>query len=411
MLGSLTVLPALLAKLGRRVDRPRVPLLWRLTNRQGPPKVWPALLRPALKYPAVTLLVSAGAMVALALPALNMTLRAGGEDTLPRSIPVVSAYDRMTAAFPSKGTSHTVAVQAPAERSGDVRSALTALLNKTSGNPLFAQDSRPEIRTSADGRVSTVDIATPFGGNSPEATQSLRQIRDELLPATVGSVPGIEYAVGGGVAGNLDHQQNQSDTLPWVIGFVLLLTFLVMAMTFRSLAIALTALVLNALSAAAAFGVLSLVFQHSWAEGLLGFRNTGALIGWIPLFVFVVLVGLSMDYHVFVVSRIREAALRGLPTREAVAHGVTRSAGVVTSAAIVMVSVFAVFAFLSMVEMKEIGVGLSVAVFLDAMVIRVLVLPSLMCLLGRANWWPSRMGQPAPVAGPMIERVSPQPVN
>ncbi|HET9143595.1 MMPL family transporter [Actinophytocola sp.] len=391
MLGSLTVLPALLAKLGRRVDRPRIPLLWRISNRQGPPRVWPALLRPALRYPALTLVISAGAMVALALPALNMTLRSAGPETLPRSIPVVAAWDDLTTAFPSEGTSHQIAVRAPAERAGEVRTALTELLDRTQGDGLFATDARAEIRTSDDGRVSTVGIPIPYTESAPEAERSLAVLREALLPATVGRVADVDYAVGGDVARNVDYQQNQSDTLPWVVGFVLVLTFVVMAVTFRSLAVALTALVLNALSAAAAFGVLTLVFQHSWAEGLLGFTNTGAIIAWIPLFVFVVLVGLSMDYHVFVVSRIREAAQRGMSTRDAVEYGITRSAGVVTSAALVMMSVFAVFAFLSMIEMKEMGVGLATAVFLDAMIIRVLVLPSLMTLLGRANWWPSRM--------------------
>jgi RND superfamily putative drug exporter len=415
MLGSLTVLPALLAKLGRRVDKPRIPLIWRLTNRQGEPRVWPALLRPALKYPAVTLLVSTAAMVLLALPALDMKLQAGSPETLPKSIPVVATYDRLAAAYPSKGASHQVTVLAPAERSGDVEAALNRLLDRTATDSLFAHDSRPEIRSSGDGRVHIVGVATPFGANSPEAVRSLGALRDDLLPATVGRVPGAEDAVGGDVATNADQKRNQSDNLPWVVGFVLLLTFVVMAFTFRSLVIALTALVLNALSAAAAFGVLSLVFQHDWAEGLLDFTNTGAIIGWIPLFVFVVLVGLSMDYHVFVVSRIREAAMRGMSTEDAVRFGITRSAGVVTSASIVMVSVFSVFALLSMVEMKEMGVGLATAVLLDAMIVRVLVLPSLMALLGDANWWPSRAVKRArrtvPTGPEMIERVAPQPVR
>jgi putative drug exporter of the RND superfamily len=161
--------------------------------------------------------------------------------------------------------------------------------------------------------------------------------------------------------------------------------------------VAATALLLNSLSAAAAFGTMTLVFQHSWAEGILDFHSNGTLVAWIPLFVFVVLFGLSMDYHVFVVSRVREAAMTGMSTRDAVAHGISRSAGVVTSAAILMVSVFAIFATLSMNEMKQMGVGLAVAVFIDAMVIRVLVLPSLMALLGRANWWPGRIRSDAPL--------------
>ncbi len=161
-----------------------------------------------------------------------------------------------------------------------------------------------------------------------------------------------------------------------------------MVLIFRSLAVALSAIVLNLLSAAASFGVLVAVFQHTWAEGLLAFTSSGAVVSWLPLFLFVVLFGLSMDYHVFVVSRIREAALEGAPVRAAIRAGITRSAGVVTSAAIVMVGVFAVFGTLSMVEFKQLGVGLAAAILLDAAIIRVYVLPALMTALGRWNWWP-----------------------
>ena len=176
-----------------------------------------------------------------------------------------------------------------------------------------------------------------------------------------------------------------------MIGFVVLLTMLIMGWVFRSLVIAVTTALVNLLSVGAAFGVLVLTFQHHWAEGLLGFRSTGAVVNWIPLFTFAVLFGLSMDYHVFVLSRIREAAASGLSTRDAVRAGITRSAGTVTSAAIVMVSVFAIFASLHMVEMKELGLSLAVAVLVDALVIRVVVLPALMTVLGRWNWWPGRL--------------------
>ncbi len=168
---------------------------------------------------------------------------------------------------------------------------------------------------------------------------------------------------------------------------MLVLTFLVMAWTFRSVVVALTSILLNLLSAGAAYGLLVLVFQGHWAEGLLGFTSMGAIVSWLPLFLFVVLFGLSMDYHVFVVSRIREAVLRGVPTREAVAEGITGSAGTVTSAAIVMVAVFSIFATLSTIDMKQLGIGLAAAILLDATIIRAVVLPSLMTLLGPANWW------------------------
>jgi RND superfamily putative drug exporter len=163
-----------------------------------------------------------------------------------------------------------------------------------------------------------------------------------------------------------------------------------MALTFRSVVVALTSIVLNLLSAVAAYGLVVLVFQGTWAEGLLGFTSMGAVVSWLPLFLFVVLFGLSMDYHVFVVSRIREAVRNGMSNRDAVAHGITTSAGVVTSAAIVMVGVFSIFATLSTIDMKQLGVGLAAAILLDATIIRAVVLPSLMTLLGRANWWAPR---------------------
>jgi RND superfamily putative drug exporter len=409
MVGSLTVLPALLAKLGRRVDRPRVPLLGRLSNRQGPPRLWPALLRPALRKPVVTLLVATAAMLALALPALNLKLTAPDIDSLPRAIPAVQAYDRLTESFPSEGATHVVAVRSDAAKTGQVTAALTELARDAGADPLFATESgAPKIETSADGRVSTLQVPTPFRGDSTEATESLERLETQLVPGTVGRLPGVEYAVGGSVARNADDVAHQSEKLPWVVGFVLLLTFVMMTFAFRSVVVALTSILLNLLSAGAAFGVLVGVFQNKWAEGLLHFHSTGAIVSWIPLFIFVVLFGLSMDYHVFVVSRIKEAAMRGVPTRKAVADGIIGSAGVVTSAAFVMVSVFACFVFTSMTEMKEMGLGLGVAVLLDAVVIRILLLPALMTLLGKANWWPSKgvaKAERIPEQAPVLEPV------
>jgi RND superfamily putative drug exporter len=186
-----------------------------------------------------------------------------------------------------------------------------------------------------------------------------------------------------------------------VIGFVLALTMVMMAVTFCSVLVAAITTVLNLASVAACFGVLALVFQHSWSEGLLDFTAPGFVVAWIPLFLFVVLVGLSMDYHVFVLSRVREGVQRGLTPREAVRSGVASTAGVVTSAAAVMVSVFAIFATLSMVEMKQMGIGLAVAVLIDATLVRIVMLPSLLVLLGNKAWWPSK---PTP-----IEPLAPSP--
>ncbi|MFJ8630156.1 MMPL family transporter [Streptomyces sp. NPDC093568] len=416
VLASLTVLPALLAKLGRWVDKPRVPLLWRLTMRSGESRVWPALLRPALSRPVITLVVSVGALLLLAVPALDMKLKQPGSDDLSRDIPVVQAMDRLTEAFPSKGTVHQIAVEAPAAQSGEVKGALQGLLERTADNKLFAHDATPTIKESADHRVHTVDVGTPYQPKSDGARESLELLRD-WLPQAMADVPGAESAVGGKVAQGVDFTGHLEERMPWVVGFVLLLTFVTMILIFRSLAVAVSAILLNLLSAAASFGVLVAVFQHTWAEGLLDFHSSGAVVSWLPLFLFVVLFGLSMDYHVFVVSRIREAVVNGASTKESVREGITRSAGVVTSAAIVMVGVFAIFGTLSMVEFKQLGVGLAAAILLDAVIIRIYVLPALMTALGKWNWWPGKVsgdrrgpsGQVPDQAEPTRHRAEEQP--
>ncbi|MEH1130185.1 MMPL family transporter [Micromonospora sp. CPCC 206061] len=401
VIGSLTVLPAILAKLGRWVDRPRVPLLWRLSaRRSGAPKFWPAVLRPALRHPLMTLLVSVGLLLALAVPALGMKMKFPGMEDLPRTTPAMQAYDRLTAAFPSNGTVHFVAVQAPASKADDVKAALTDLASRAGGDPLFApvEAGGPEIQVSADRTVSTLEVATPYASRADEARESLDKLRDQLIPSALGTLSGVEYAVGGDVAGSVDYAEHIRGKLPLVMGFVMLLTFLVMALTFRSVVVALTSILLNLLSVAASYGLLVLVFQGTWAEGLLGFTSMESIVTWLPLFLFVVLFGLSMDYHVFVVSRIREAVRRGVPNKEAVAYGITSSAGVVTSAAIVMVAVFSIFATLSTIDMKQLGIGLAAAILLDATIIRAVVLPSAMTLLGKANWWAPKFlrERPAP---------------
>ncbi|SCG37284.1 MMPL family transporter [Micromonospora inositola] len=414
--GSLTVLPALLAKLGRWVDRPRVPLLWRLTaprtGRHGEraPRFWPAVLRPALRAPMATLVVSVGLLLALAAPALGMKLKFPGMEDLPRTTPAMQAYDRLTAAFPSTGTTHTVAVRAPAAQADRVRAALTDLAGRAAADPLFApaEGDGPKIEVSADRRVSVLEVATPYASRTDEAARSMHELRDDLAPAALRGIPGIEYAIGGGVADSEDYAAHIKEKLPLVVGFVLALTFLVMAWTFRSVVVALTSITLNLLSAGAAYGLLVLVFQGDWAEGVLGFTSMGAIVSWLPLFLFVVLFGLSMDYHVFVVSRIREGIRNGMTNREAVAYGITSSAGVVTSAAIVMVGVFAIFASLSTIDMKQLGIGLAAAILLDATIIRAVVLPSLMTLLGDANWWAPRFLR-ARAATPPADPPTPAP--
>jgi RND superfamily putative drug exporter len=394
VLGSLTVLPALLMLLGNRIDRPRVPVLWRWTMHDREPRLWPALLRPSLTRPGRTLLISTLALLALAVPAVGLTLASDSAKSLPSSIAEKQSYDRLNAAFPNHQTSSNVVVTAPAARSGNVTARLNELAARLSSDRHFI--AQPTLRTSHDATVHVLEVDAPFDGEAAAAKAGVQELRSTLVPAAVRGIPGARWAVGGETASNIDVDQHASDRLPWVIAFVVLLTMLMMGCVFRSAVIAITTAAVNLLSAGAAFGVLVLVFQHKWAEGLLGFHSTGTVINWIPLFTFAVLFGLSMDYHVFVLAQIREAAASGMSTRDAVRAGLVRSAGTVTSAAIVMVSVFAIFASLHMIEMKELGVGLAVAVLVDALVVRVIVLPSLITLLGKRIWWPGR--PPGPIA-------------
>jgi putative drug exporter of the RND superfamily len=392
VVGSLTVLPAVLVLLGPRIDRPRVPFAWRLSQRADgrESRVWGRVLRPVLAKPGATLAVSVVAMLALALPALAMKTESGSAETLPRSIPEVRSFDRLAAEFPSEQSAHMVVVEAPAAQAQAVVTALGSLEARVANDPLFARSTSGavDLRTSKDGTVHVLALPVPFDSESPSAKSGLTELRHDLLPATVGEVSGAKWSVGGDTAVNVDSANHLASHLPWVVAFVVLLTMALMAGIFRSVWLAVVTAGANLLSAGAAFGVLVLVFQHTWAQKLLDFHSTGALISWIPLFTFAVLFGLSMDYHVFVVSRIREAAAVGLPTREAVRLGVVRSAGTVTSAAIVMVSVFAIFASLHMVEMKQLGVGLAVAVLVDALVVRTVILPAAIALLGDRVWWP-----------------------
>ena len=188
-------------------------------------------------------------------------------------------------------------------------------------------------------------------------------------------------------AGTKDFNDLMKSRMPWVFAFVLGLAFVLLLMTFRSIVIPIKSILLNLLSVGSAYGILVLVFQHTWAEGILGFTSNGAITSWLPLFLFVVLFGLSMDYHVFILSRVKELVDRGMKTDEAVTKGIHQTAGTVTSAAIVMVAVFAVFATLRTIDMKQMGVGLAVAVLIDATIIRGVLLPSAMKLLGEWNWY------------------------
>jgi RND superfamily putative drug exporter len=393
VLGSITVLPALLAKLGRWVDRPRVPLLWRLNRRIGRGGLSARLLAPVVRRPVAALVVSGLAVLALSAPALGMKLQAADLETLPDSIPEVTTFRAMADLFPSEGTTATVVVHGDPGRAAEVRAGLADLEARATGTGVF--EATPDaVRTSADRRTAVLRLALPYEESDPRVERAVEDLRADLAPAALDRVDGVDVAVGGDAAESRDFVANLRTWLPVVVGFVLLLTMVMMGVAFRSVPIALVSCALNLASVGVAFGLLSLVFQHGVGEGLLDFRSPGFVIDWIPLFVLVVLVGLSMDYHVFVLSRVREHVRRGLPARLAVETGIVDTAGVVTSAAAVMVSVFAIFATLSMLEMKMMGVGLSAAILVDATIIRLVMLPAILVLLGERAWWPGTVSPP-----------------
>lgn len=380
VVGSLTVLPALLAKLGRWVDRPRIPLLWRLNRRIGVGGISGRLVRPVIRRPMVSALVAGGVLLALTIPALGMKMHQGTIDTLPQDIPAVQAYQRLQQSFPSERPAIDVVMQTGGKGSLDAaRNALEDIESTAVDAGLATVVDNP-IAVSEDGRTAVLSLSAAHPEGDARNDSSIKQLRDTIVPRATESLGGTDTAVGGIVAEGFDYE-NQPSMLPWVIAFVLILTLVMMGWTFRSVTIALLTTVLNLLSVGAAFGVLTLVFQHDWFNGLLNYESSGFVVDWIPLFCFVVLIGLSMDYHVFVLSRVREGLRQGLPYERAVEFGIRETASVVTSAAAVMVSVFAVFATLDMLEMKQMGVGLSVAILIDATLVRLVLLPALLLKL------------------------------
>jgi uncharacterized membrane protein YdfJ with MMPL/SSD domain len=383
VLGSLTVLPATLSKLGDRIETGRVPLLGRLRNRGGV-AIWSRILDRVLRRPLVSAVVAAGVLVALALPTLGMETSLGGTDDTSRDIPEMQTYDRIQAAFPSEGSAEMVVIKADDASSPKVVSGIKALQAETAGRPgLF--EGQPSVELSADETVATVTLPTTGNGTDELSNKAVDALRGDIVPGTVGKVDGVEAYTTGEAAATGDFNDAMIGHLPYVFAFVLSAAFLLLLVTFRSIVIPLKAIVLNMLSVGSAYGLLTLVFQNGLGESLgLG---SGPIAAWLPLFLFVILFGLSMDYHVFILTRVREAFDRGMSTGDAVAHGIKSTAGVVTSAAIVMVAVFSMFAMSSELQMQQMGIGLAAAVLIDATIIRGVLLPATMKLLGDWNWW------------------------
>ena len=386
VLGSLTVLPAMLAWLGDRVERLHVPFVKSLRPKHGEGRFWSAILTPVLRHPIPTIILSGGFLVALCLVALQLKTVVPGAETYPESLPAVKTYNKMQTAFPGGQNPAGVVIQAPDVRSPEVTEAIGQLTWRALSSGLMLQP----ILTDFNQAGTVVVVSIPFAGSGTDETsnRALQVLRHDILPNTVGLVPSVEdYGVTGDTAGSKDFNDQMGSRLVWVFAFVIGFAFLLLLITFRSIVIPIKAVILNLLSVGAAYGVLVLVFQHGVGKGLLDFTYTDGVTAFIPIFLFVILFGLSMDYHVFILSRVREGYDAGMTTEDAIAHGVKVTAGVVTSAAIVMVFVFGVFGTLQILFLKQFGVGLAAAVLIDATIIRALLLPASMKLLGDWNWY------------------------
>jgi RND superfamily putative drug exporter len=423
---SLTVLPAMLSWLGDRVEKGRVPLLSRGRRGVGESRFWSSLTSRVMRRPGLALVLAGGLLVALSIPALSLKSVTSDIDELPGDLPVIQTYNQVKRIFPAEGVTATVVMEVPNVRAGAPTTAIAELTDQVDRFPgLFKPGT--ELIESKDDTVAQINIPTIGSGTDQASVDALNKLRDDIVPATVGAVDGATVNVTGDAAGSEDFNSNLKSRLPLIFAFVFCLAFLLMLVTFRSIVIPIKAILLNLLSVGAAYGVLVLVFQNGNGESVIGFTSNGGVTNWLPLFLFVVLFGLSMDYHVFILSRVRELYDRGMSTDEAVRHGIATTAGTVTSAAAVMVGVFLVFVTLSFIDFKELGLGLAVAILIDATIIRGVLLPAAMKLLGDWNWylpnwleWLPHVGAgrddiplvepPAPEAPGAPEEPKPEPV-
>jgi RND superfamily putative drug exporter len=414
LVGSLTVLPALLGKLGDRVEwglrqalaamvlgalrrfnvqprwlvwlRDTATLLRRLKGERQESRVWGFVLRRAMRVPGIATLLCTGVLVVLTIPAFSMHTKLLGFTDLPKELQIVQTYTRIQQAFPGSPAPAHVVVHAPNLATPRFRAAFREFRTLA----LASGEVHPPITVTVNKTRTVARIDFPLAGNGTDAAavRALKTLRTRIIPPVLKTLPrGTEVAVTGMTAGTYDFNQTMRQRAPLVFVFVLGLAFVLLLLTFRSIVIPLKAILLNLLSVGAAFGVLVWIFQEGHLQGLLSFHSNGAVVTWLPLFLFTVLFGLSMDYHVFILSRVKELVDKGVATTEAVERGIRTTASTVTAAAAVMIAVFAIFASLRTLDIKQLGVGLAVAVLLDATLIRGVLLPAAMKLLGEWNWY------------------------
>jgi uncharacterized membrane protein YdfJ with MMPL/SSD domain len=409
------VLPALLGKLGdRHIERgvrhvlaatalrflrlfkaePRW-LVWlretptvlqRLKGNRQESRLWGFVITRSMRRPALAVGISTLLLVVLALPVLNLHTKQSSFTDLPKSLSIVKTYDTIQASFPGSQEPAHLVVKADNVTTPQFVKAYEEFKKRALATGVIHQPIRVAVNKAKT--VARVDFPLAGEGQDATAVRALDALRTKVIPPVLATLPpNTEQAVTGATAANVDYNKTMKSRAPIVFAFVLGFAFLLLLLTFRSIVIPIKAIILNLLSVGAAYGVLVWIFQYGHLEGLLGFHSSGAVVTWLPLFLFTVLFGLSMDYHVFILSRVKELVDQGVPTDQAVERGIRSTASTVTSAAAVMIAVFAIFASLTALDIKQLGVGLAVAVFIDATLIRGVLLPAAMKLLGDWNWY------------------------
>jgi RND superfamily putative drug exporter len=382
VVGSLTFLPATLSILGDRVNTGRVPFFGR--DRVEGTGLWARFVTTVMRHPVPWMIGSAAFLLLLASPFLHLRIGVTDFTSFPSQIDGVQAVKLIDADWPRGGTDTLDVVVTGFDRA-ETQAAIQKF--ETSALNVPGISGPATVTPSADGSAAMVSFTIAGTQNDPATQAVVRQVRSTTVPAAFGGLSGVQAYVTGEAASALDVTQIYLDAIPLVFGFVLSLSFLLLLVVFHSLVIPIKAIILNLLSTAAAFGVMVAVFSDGDIGNALGLAHSSVIESWVPIFVFAILFGLSMDYHVFILTRVKEARDRGLDSRSAIAKGISITSGTITSAATIMVLVFAAFITIPFAFIQELGLGLAVAVLLDATVVRSILLPSTMTLLGDWNWW------------------------
>jgi uncharacterized membrane protein YdfJ with MMPL/SSD domain len=383
VLAALTLLPALLGAVGDGVNRLRVPWVGRNIEASQEGRFWGAVVRAVMRRPVVYVVAFGGLLIAAAVPTLGLTLGASGVSTLPNRLESKQGFEALARDFPQLSSSPALIAVAGDVRSPEVRTAIARLRRELAAGPVFG---RSDLRVTPSGDAAAIGVEVGGDKTGAQALDAVRHLRSVEIPQAFAGT-NARVLVGGDTADNVDFIDAMNSWLPIVFFFVLGLSFVLLTVVFRSIVIAATSIVLNLLSVGAAYGLVILVFRHGIGSGLLGFQRVAAIEAWVPLFLFSVLFGLSMDYQVFLLSRIKERYEATHSTTDAVTYGVSSTARLITGAALIIVAVFSGFAMGDLVMFQQMGFGIAVALLIDATIIRSVLLPGTMRLLGRWNWY------------------------